>query len=238
MSESARFLFLNNQVEKISVLITGWRYRLCQWVIFVALAVWLAFPIQAQTTDGDGETEKNVAITLSALADYMVQLKKGFAQFSQLNADGTTSKGHLIVERPTNARLEYHPPSSGLIIADSFRVAVFDLKSNTAPIIIPLRSTPLYFLLKDNIRIDDTDVLVSYNIGAASSEVMVRGGSENDRGSMRLLFRHSPIELAGWIYMDQFGQITRMTFESLVPEIEIDPNIFDIDGEIRRLNRN
>ncbi len=214
----------------------GRRYRLCQWVIVVALSVGLAFPIQAQTTDGD--TEKDVAITLSALADYMVQFKKGFAQFSQLNADGTTSKGHLIVERPTNARLEYHPPSSGLIIADSFRVAVFDLKSNTAPIIIPLTSTPLYFLLKDNIRIDDTDVLVSYNIGAASSEVMVRGDTENDRGALRLLFRHSPIELAGWIYMDQFGQITRMTFDSLVPEIEIDPKLFDIDGEIRRLNRN
>lgn len=195
-------------------------------------------PIASQSADSDAEPVAIAGITLPELADYMSRLKKGFAQFSQLNTDGTLSTGNLIVKRPTSARLEYNPPSSGLIIADSFRVAVFDKKSNTAPIVIPLSSTPLYFLLKDNIRIDDPEVLVSFNIGAASSEVLVQGVSNNDSGLVRLLFRHSPIQLAGWIYMDQFGQTTRMTFNNLVPEIEIDDKIFDIDAEIRRRNQN
>lgn len=195
-------------------------------------------PIASQSTASDAEPTAIAAITLPELADYMSQLKKGFAQFSQFNADGTVSTGTLIVKRPTSARLEYHPPSSGLTIADSFRVAVFDKKSNTAPIVIPLSSTPLYFLLKDDIRIDDPEVLVSFNIGAASSEVLVRGISNRDSGSVRLLFHHAPIQLAGWIYMDQFGQTTRMIFNNLVPEIEIDDEIFDIDAEIRRRNQN
>ena len=205
-----------------------------------ALALAAAGIAAAQDSGTDAESEPAVSaepVTLQALADYMSGLEQGLAQFSQLNTDGSISTGSILVKRPTYARIEYDPPASGLIIADSFRVAVFDLKSNTDPVVVPLGSTPLYYLLQDAIRIDDPSVLMNYKIGAASSEVAMRGPSKSNSGFIRLIFQHRPIRLAGWTYFDEFGQPTRMTFGNLVPNIQIDPDMFDIDGEIRRRSK-
>lgn len=181
--------------------------------------------------------ETSDKVNLKAIADYMSNLTQGFARFEQLNADGTVSKGTLLVKRPSYARIEYDLPSTGLIIADRFRVAVFDLKSNLAPVIVPLSSTPLYVLLKDNIRIDDPGILGAYDIGNAMSQVTVKNASSSDHGSVQLIFENNPIRLAGWLYKDQFGQTTQMKFNTLIPSTQIDQELFDIDGEIRRLKK-
>lgn len=175
---------------------------------------------------------------LKGFADYLVGLKQGFARFEQLNPDGTISRGSLLVQRPSSIRIEYDPPSSGLIIADRLRVAVFDLKSNTAPVIVPLRSTPFYILIQDNIRIDDLEIIESYEKGNKISEVQVKIPSSSFKGSLRLLFENEPIRLVSWIYTDQFGQTIRMEFSDLIPNIQIDKNLFDIDGVIRELSKN
>lgn len=175
---------------------------------------------------------------LKGFVDYLVGLKQGFARFEQLNPDGTISRGSLLVQRPSSIRIEYDPPSSGLIIADRLRVAVFDLKSNTAPVIVPLRSTPFYILIQDNIRVDDLKIIETYEKGNKISEVQVKIPSSSFKGSLRLLFENEPIRLTGWIYTDQFGQTIRMEFSDLIPNIQIDKNLFDIDGVIRELSKN
>lgn len=175
---------------------------------------------------------------LKGFADYLVGIKQGFARFEQLNPDGTISRGSLLVQRPSSIRIEYDPPSSGLIIADRFRVAVFDLKSNTAPVIVPLRSTPFYILIQDIIRVDDLKIIETYEKGNKISEVQVKIPSSSFKGSLRLLFENEPIRLTGWIYTDQFGQTIRMEFSDLIPNIQIDKNLFDIDGVIRELSKN
>ena len=193
---------------------------------------------EEQAEDVEDVPETAVAakpVTLQQLATHLNEYRQGWAQFTQLNADGSTSRGLIIIKRPTRARIEYGLPNAGLIVAKNDRVAVFDLKSNSAPVIWALSRTPLYFLLQENIDIAAPGVLVDYRIGAASSEVAVRSPDKSFKGSVVLSFRHNPIRLAGWTYSDEFGQKTRVVFGAMGSDIAIDNEIFDIDAEVRRL---
>ncbi len=235
MLESGRYSFPNDMPDQAAAACSAFLKRRLA-AVFCALALFTA--AAAQNAEPVSKAEQAVSatpVTLAALADYMSGLRQGWARFSQLNTDGTVSTGSILFRRPSFARIEYDPPASGLVIAESFRVAVFDLKSNTEPMFFLLGSTPLYFLLKNSSRIDDPKVLTDHRIGAASSEVALRSPSNGGGGQVRLIFRHDPIRLAGWVYFDRFGQQTRMTLGELVPNIQIDPDMFDINGQIRRM---
>ncbi len=194
-----------------------------------------AFSPEEQADDVPETAVVAKPVTLEQLAGYLNEYRQGWAQFTQLNADGSTSKGVIIMKRPTRARIEYGPPNAGLIVANKQRVAVFDLKSNSAPVIWALSRTPLYFLLQENIDIAAPDVLVDYRIGLGSSEVAVRSPDKRFKGSVVLSFQHHPIRLAGWTFIDEFGQKTRVIFGAMGTEIAIDSEMFDIDAEVRRL---
>ncbi len=199
-----------------------------------------SLPSAQADTPSDSRDQPQVAgtqITLTTLADYMENLDKGWIQFSQLNTDGTISTGNILFGRPSYARIEYDPPASGLVIAESIRVAVFDLKSNSEPVFFLLATTPLYYLLRNNVRIDDSDLLVDYRVGAASSEVALRGPNKSEKILIRLAFQHDPVRLAGWTFIDQFGQQTRMIFENFVQDIVIEREMFSIQHEIERQSR-
>ena len=209
----------------------------------LAIAVLLllaAFPVVAKDTNAvsvNAQGSSTGEVTASTFANYLNRLEKGFARFSQLNADGTTSKGTILVMRPSYVRIEYDPPAMGLVIADRYRVAVFDLKTKMAPYIFPLASTPLYYLLSDATWVNDPDVMLESNIGADTSEIVLRNPISNNIGGVRLRFNNSPPRLIGWTYSDQFNQTTQMNIDSIITNVDINTDLFDIDGEIRRLSQ-
>ncbi len=229
-SGNAIFWFLNSRrIPRI--------FRSCCQAL--AFALTLAAPQTAigQSDRADAqEIRQPQTVTLADLAEYVKNFDRGWARFNQLNADGSSSSGIMLFGRPARLRIEYDPPNSGLVIADSFRVAVFDQKSNTAPVVYPLSATPLYYLLKTDINLLDPSHLIDYRIGTAASEIALRGPGSDSDGYVTLTFTHQPIRLAGWIYTDDLGQKTRMLFEQIGFEIDITPDLFSIESEIKKRN--
>jgi outer membrane lipoprotein-sorting protein len=49
-------------------------------------------------------------VPLDKLSNYINSLTTAEARFVQTNADGSTAKGRIIIQRPGRARFEYDPP--------------------------------------------------------------------------------------------------------------------------------
>lgn len=198
-------------------------------LVLAVVLLQAAPPAIAETTDADTAAPQ---VSLESLSDYLRNLSSGWAQFTQINSDGTISTGTLLVNRPSYARIEYDPPAAALLIADSRRVAIFDLKSNTEPLIYPISATPFYYLLNEEIDFSDPEKVTGHRIGHSSSEIALP--VQQADGSIRLLFHHDPIRIAGWSFIDRFGQQIRMQLGEFGTDIVFQPEIFDIDDEIRR----
>ena len=171
------------------------------------------------------------SVTVESLSDYLNGLSTAWARFTQINSDGSLSRGTLVVKRPWRARLEYDPPDSGLIVAGSRRIAIFDRKSNSGPEIYPLRRTPLHLLLRDSIDLTDERLSARFSTGPDHSELQLKSPSENDSGRLILSFRNHPLQLDGWTFVDEFGNRTHVKFDALGTGIDPNPALFDIERE-------
>ena len=83
-------------------------------ILAPALAALMALPAQAEK------------LSLDAISSYINGLKTAEAEFRQINADGSTSSGRVLIERPGRMRFEYAPPDLTLVLASAGQVAIFD----------------------------------------------------------------------------------------------------------------
>ena len=74
------------------------------------LAAVLAFPAHAEQ------------LSLGAISNYFNGITTAEAPFTQVNADGSTSKGTLWISRPHRMRFEYAPPDRTLVLAAAGQV--------------------------------------------------------------------------------------------------------------------
>src|SRR5690242_12984618 len=96
---------------------------------------------------------------IARIEAYLNGLKTVKARFLQVAPDGSTSEGIAWIERPGRMRFQYDPPSPLLLVAGHGLVVFHDrlLQQTTN---IPLGSTPLGLLLRDNLRLSG-DVTVT-----------------------------------------------------------------------------
>lgn len=170
---------------------------------------------------------------LEDLSDYVSSLKRAQARFEQFNADGTRSYGIIRLLRPRRARLDYDPPNAALIIARGQRVAVFDTKSNMPPMIYPMRITPFFHLLANDVNLGDPDHLTAVERGDGLITLTLSGG-RNDRlaGVLRLAFFEDRLALAGWTFINSSGTATTLRLGDIADAPDMDPSLFDIEAEI------
>jgi len=87
-------------------------------------------------------------------------------RFVQYNANNSSITGSFWLDRPGKMRFEYDAPSPVLLTSDGSGIAILDKKLNTVER-YPLRSNPLFFLLKSNLNIAQelkiTNVIKSQN---------------------------------------------------------------------------
>ena len=209
--------------------------------VLAVLAVLSTAAVDAQTSTEASEEEvepKPEPVTVERLSDYLNSLTSAWARFTQINSDGTLSKGTLVVKRPWRARLEYDPPDSTLIVAGGRRLAIFDNRSNSEPLVYPLSRTPLQFILKDHIDLGDPRLQSRFMTGLDYSEIHLQSPSEGYSGVLIISFKNDPLELSGWTVIDEFGQRTHVSFDQLGTGIDPGPAMFDIDLEMSKLERN
>lgn len=177
-------------------------------------------------------------VPLNQLSSYLNSLTSAEARFVQTNADGSTAKGRIIIQRPGRARFEYDPPNKNLVLASGSMVAIYDAKSNQPPEQYPLARTPLNLILAANVDLSTAAMVVNHGEVGNATHVVAQDPKHPDYGTIELVFSESPVALTKWIITDDIGNQTSVALDALKPGGNYGASLFSIDFETsRRLNR-
>ncbi|MAC89437.1 outer membrane lipoprotein carrier protein LolA [Maricaulis sp.] len=159
------------------------------------------------------------------------------SRFIQIAPDGSSAQGNLALSRPGRLRLDYDEPNPLRIIADGTTVAVEDRALETVDR-IPLRSTPLWWLLKPEIDIAEDAAIVSLEREFGFLYLTLRDPSDEMEGEIMFVFSQSDHALREWFVTDALGEITRVSLIDVQSDVTLNPRIFVIpEPESRRDSR-
>ncbi len=198
-------------------------------------AVTLMLGVLAFCHAGLSQQNKPKIVSVLQLEHYIESLDTVYAEFVQSNSDGTKSNGRLYIDRPRKARFEYLSPDTGIMIAQGGSVAVFDTKSNTEPLVFPLRATPLFPILTQRVSLTNPNYFVKHLVGATHSELHLRAKSDQFKGHIEIRFNNEPIQLTGWVSVDEFGNRTSVRLIDPRLGVKLDQRLFNIALQKERL---
>lgn len=170
-------------------------------------------------------------IGLGDLNRYLNGLTTVEVPFTQVNADGTISKGHLFIKRPGRVRFEYDSPDRSLVIAGGGQVAIFDAKSNQPPAQYPLSRTPLSLILDANVDLARAKMVVGYVEQDATTRLVVQDPAHPGYGTIELVFTSDPVELRQWVITDDLGSQTTVILGEMQKGGNLPPSLFSITME-------
>jgi outer membrane lipoprotein-sorting protein len=128
--------------------------------------------------------------------------------FIQINPNQTSNSGKFWLNRPGKMRFEYGAPSQLLLVSDGSDVIIVDKRLKTTER-YPLRSTPLYFLLKSNVNLSQ-DVLISSVESANGKLILICRDRQNQaNGELRIVFS-SNMRLEEWSIKDRQNRVTHV----------------------------
>jgi len=173
-------------------------------------------------------------IPLSELSAYLNGLTTAEAEFTQVNADGSTSAGRLFIKRPGRVRFEYAPPDQSLVMAGGGQVAIFDAKSNQPPEQYPLRRTPLNLILARDVNLGAAEMVVGHYEAQDTTRVVAQDPEHPEYGTIELVFTRDPVTLAQWIITDDLGNRTTVVLERMVLGGDLPASLFNITTEAQK----
>jgi len=181
----------------------------------------LPAPASAQMSGAD-------ARDLARISNYLNGMTTLEGNFVQIGHDGELSEGLFYMRRPGRIRFEYKPPNPALVIADGVWVGVYDTRLNTLDR-IPLRSTPLYILLRKRVDLRRDGAIRSIERSPGLMRVTAIDPDAPDQGSITMVFSENPLELRQWIVVDPQGLTTTVALSEMRSNVELDPNLFFIE---------
>lgn len=158
-----------------------------------------------------GESDDQVVDRVIAYLDAIDTLQ---GDFTQIAPSGATSTGRFYLRRPGLARFEYDLPSPLLIVASGGMVFVRDDELETTDS-YPLGKTPLKFLLRKRVELDDAKV-VAVDRGPGSAAVTFASSGEETEGELSLILRAPDLQLEQWVVRDPQNGITIVTLENVL----------------------
>jgi len=173
---------------------------------------------------------------LGEVSKYLNQLRVVRGRFTQVNANGSRSAGDYYWRRPGLIRFEYGR-SGAMVIADGTNVAVFDPKSNSGVQRYPLRTTPLRFLLQEQIDLTRDNLAAGAQTKQGFTYVTLRDPSKPKDGTMTLALQNQPPTLRQWTVDEPNGRRTTVVLDTLEQVSSLDLKLFNIEAEAQRLQR-
>lgn len=183
-----------------------------------------------ETANAQTEADAPMLDRQAVLADinaYLNDIETLRADFTQVAPDGSAAGGELSIARPGRLRFEYADPSPIRIIADGTTVAIEDQDLETVDR-IPLRSTPLWWLLKRDIDIAADAEIVGMESEFGFLYVTLRDPSGEMEGEIMFVFAEPSYELREWFVTDALGEVTRVSLNNVETGIRLNPRLFVI----------
>lgn len=170
------------------------------------------------------------AIPLAQLSAYLNGITTAEADFVQVNADGSRSKGTVTIRRPGNMRFDYAGRRASLVLASDGQVAIFDGKSRQAAQQYPLSRTPLNLILGRNIDLARARMVVGQQFDGTNTIIVAQDPDRPETGTIRLVFAPGPV-LRQWVITDEAGSQTQVTLGPLTTGKTYPFTLFSIEHE-------
>ncbi len=176
-------------------------------------------------------------LSLPEISRYLNSIQSAKSDFTQVNSDGTVSKGTLYIKRPGRVRFEYAPPEKQLVLASGGTVAVFDPKSNQGPETYPLSKTPLSIILAKNVDLTRARMVTGHSYDGTATIVTAQDPAHPEYGSIQMKFtgENSP-QLRQWVINNDQGKTT-VILADLQNGVSLGSSLFNITVNTGGSNR-
>jgi len=158
----------------------------------------------------EGESDDQV---VDRLINYIEGIKTLQGDFTQITPSGAISAGRFYLRRPGFLRFEYDPPSPLLVVANGGMVYVRDEALETTDS-YPVGKTPLKFLLRRKVSIDDAAVR-AVDRGVDSIAVTFASDEGEAEGELTIIVTAPEMTLARWIVRDIQNGMTVVTLDKV-----------------------
>ncbi|MFZ3583657.1 LolA family protein [Loktanella sp. DJP18] len=174
----------------------------------------------------------NRLIPLSEISSYFNAMKSASSAFTQVNEDGTLSRGNITIARPGRLRFDYAEPDGSLVLASGGQVAIFDgAVRQSEPQVYPLSHTPLSIFLERHVDLAAQEMVVAHTLDGPATVVRAQDPDHPDYGSIDLIFTDNPIQLRKWIITDEGGTLTTLILADLIKQSGLSNLAFNVEAE-------
>lgn len=170
------------------------------------------------------------------VSTYFNSFKTLKGQFTQVSPKGRVSAGVFFLSKPGRLRFEYAPPNPFLVVSDGTWVVIEDRNQKTTDQ-YPLATTPLKFLLADEVNLMEEAKVVSVETNAGISTIALEDKANLLPGQLVLVFDANRNQLAQWIVEDAQGKRTTISLDRLEAGVKADPKLFVARIAKRKNNR-
>ena len=171
--------------------------------------------------------------TLKLIKDYLGDIKTLQANFSQTNNMGDIMTGALFLKKPGKIRFSYDPPNNLQIVSKQKAVLIFAPKnSGSGPLTYPVSSTPLGFLIKNNLS-----SFIGENGEVFELDDFIFLKVRNPQYHLRIEFSKKPLSLFGWEFKNQLGETISVTLNDIQKNNYISNEIFKTDKDYERIKK-
>ena len=164
-------------------------------------------------------------IDLKRVEDYLERLSTLKSSFLQTSSNGNVASGKLFISRPGKLRFEYDPPASILMISDGIFLIYIDKDLDQVTHIF-LKSTPVNFLVREDIRMDGDITVTKITRSRGLLRLTIRDTDEPGKGSMTLIFADKPLALRKWTVIDAQNVRTNVMLAGVETGMKLDPRLF------------
>ena len=194
-------------------------------ILFSVAAIGLALYAGAATAQ---------QLSLAQISQYLNGLQTAQGGFTQINQDGTLSTGTIYIKRPGRIRFDYAAPDNTLVIGGGGSLAIFDPRSNAGPERYPLNQTPLGLILRDNVNLEQADMVTGVTSDGTTTTVTAQDPDHPEYGNIQLKFTGDPVELRQWVINDDSGSSTTVVLGELTKGGSLPNTLFDIDANMKK----
>ena len=163
---------------------------------------------------------------LARVEKYLNGIETVVAGFIQVNPNGGVSQGRIYMKRPGKLRVEYDPPANMILVSTGVWLVFYDgeLKETTY---LPIRSSPVSFLLKENMRFGEDVTVLAITRAPNLLRIKVRQtGEDEDSQTLTLTFKDNPLALKQWVVSDSEGKDTKLALLDPQLDVAIPPERF------------
>lgn len=194
--------------------------RLHRILCLAAIAIGLAAGPAAALTPQDRDD-------LGRIEEYLNGIKTLKARFIQVAPDGGISEGDLYLNRPGRLRFEYDPPVPMLVVSDGSWVVFYDREVEQTSR-APLQSTPLFALVRSEIKLRQSKSVKAVERAPGSLSVTLYDPDRADQGSITVVFTDRPLGLRQWRVHDAQGQVTTIAMTEMQFNLRLDAELFTL----------